>query len=83
MTASNRNKASILVPFPYPHGLNHVISELDLQALADGALDEEERRAVMAAVLEDPLLLARLDELITQRNLLRDAWQPGEDPSDN
>lgn|GEM_PF-3560881 len=78
-------KACIMLEFPCPKGLvmGREVTELELQALADDELDEDEKRAVMAAVLKDPLLLERLDEIITRNNLIRDCWHPSEDETNH
>ena len=81
-SSNNRNsKAGAALSFTCPKGFvpDRQVTDLDLQALADGELEGEEKRSLMAAVLLNPLLLERLDEIITQRNLVRASWRPGKD----
>lgn len=47
------------------------ISDLDLQALIDGELDEDNRRRIMNIVLQSAPLMKRLDALLQQRTLVR------------
>ena len=83
MNSSNNrnNKAAAAIEFSCPKGFvpDRQVTDLDLQALADGELEGEEKRSLMGAILLNPLLLERLDEIITQRNLVRASWRPGKD----
>jgi hypothetical protein len=47
------------------------VNDLDIQALADNELPPPRRRHVMDHVMKSPVLLRRLEELLRQRNHLR------------
>jgi anti-sigma factor RsiW len=54
---------------------NLEISDYDIQALADGELDDEKRREIMKHIMRSPELLERLDELCRQNRQLREWWR--------
>lgn len=51
------------------------ITDYDLQALVDNALDHEAHRRLMCAVKNDPRLWRRMEDLYYQRLILKEWWQ--------
>jgi tellurite resistance protein len=50
------------------------LTDQDIQALADGQCSEESRRAIMATIMSSPRMMARLDEILQQNQMLKDWW---------
>ncbi len=50
------------------------VTDLDIQALADGQCKEEEKTRIIDAVMSSPTALARLDEILQQNDLLKAWW---------
>ncbi len=51
------------------------ISDYDLQALVDGALDHDAHQRLIRVVKENPRLWKRLEELYYQKFLLKEWWR--------
>lgn len=83
MNSSNKHntKTGAARTFSCPKGFipDRQITDGDLQALADGELSPEDKRSLMSFVMKSPALLGRLDEIISQKNLIRKAWNPAQD----
>lgn len=53
----------------------YLVTDEDIQALADGGLDGEEKNTVLSAVIRSPELMARYQELRNQKDAIRQWWQ--------
>ncbi|MGM0422701.1 MAG: hypothetical protein ACQEQL_06350 [Pseudomonadota bacterium] len=55
------------------------ISDLEIQALVDNELEWEQAKHVLNCIDEHPWARRRYDELVRQKNLLRDWWNSRSD----
>lgn len=53
---------------------NH-ITDYDLQALVDGALDQDAHQRLIKRVKQNPRLWQRLEDLYYQKYLLKEWWR--------
>lgn len=51
------------------------ITDEDLQALVDGAFDQETHRRMIHAIRHNPRLWRRLEELYYQKFILKEWWR--------
>ena len=51
--------------------MSKIVSDLDLQALVDGELGQEEEASILEAIRQNPLYKARFEQLKAQNDLIQ------------
>ncbi len=55
-------------------GISSDYSDLDIQALVDGALEDDQKRRMRQVILNNPHAATRYEQLMEQKNLLLRWW---------